>query len=291
MITGSLVALVTPFQADGRVDFDALERLVEWHVQQGTHGLVVVGTTGEASTLSNAELFSVIERVVLIAAGRIKVIAGTGANATPKAIELTQRAADLGVDACLVVTPYYIKPTQAGMIQHYTAIADAVDVDIILYNVPGRTGVDLSNESVLQLSKHRRIVGIKDATGDVERGRSLIQAIAPNFAVYSGDDATAIELVLAGAKGNISVTANVCPRTMSKAIEAALEGNRSAAKAFDRPMTALHSELFVESNPIPVKYAVAKLGLCENVLRAPLTPLAEEYKNNVDAAIAESTEH
>lgn len=291
MISGSLVALITPFQADGSVDFEALDRLVEWHIDQGTHGIVVVGTTGEAATLTNEELLSVISRCVAKANGRVPVIAGTGANATPKAIELTRQAAEAGVDACLVVTPYYIKPTQRGMHAHFTAIADACDIDVILYNVPGRTGVDLQNATVLELSRHPRIVGIKDATGDVDRGAELTSLVSDDFAVYSGDDATALELIAHGAKGNISVTANVQPKLMSKAVEAALSGDRDLANTINARLIRLHSDLFVESNPIPVKYAVSQLGLCANELRLPLTPLDDQYKNKIDEALKAAVDH
>lgn len=275
MIVGSLVALVTPMNEDGSVNWESLAQLVEWHVAEGTHGIVAVGTTGESPTLAVDEHLRVIQAVIDVAAGRLKVIAGTGANSTREAIELTQEAAILGADAVLLVTPYYNKPTQEGLYQHYKAIAEAVNTPQILYNVPGRTGVDMKNETVVRLAGIPNIIGIKDATGDLVRGEALIQGLGDRMAVYSGDDATAIELILKGAKGNISVTANVTPRAMALACEAALRGDAAEAREHNASMEPLHSVLFIESNPIPVKWALARMGRIPYGLRLPLTQLSE----------------
>jgi len=229
-IQGSIVAIVTPMFEDGGVDWKSLEKLVEWHIQQGTHSIVAVGTTGEASTLSMEEHTQVIREVIRVANKRIPIIAGTGANSTREAIELTKAAKELGADAALLVTPYYNKPTQEGLYQHYKAIAEAVDIPQILYNVPGRTGVDMQNETVIRLADIKNIVGVKDATGDVPRGQALIEGLNGKIAVYSGDDETAWELILLGAKGNISVTANVAPKQMSDICEAALAGDNKSTK-------------------------------------------------------------
>ena len=231
MILGSLVALVTPMNLDGSVDWAALKALVEWHVAEGTHGIVAVGTTGESATLDVDEHLAVVRAVIETAAGRLKIIAGTGANSTREAITLTRAAADLGADAVLLVTPYYNKPTQEGLYQHYKAIADAVQIPQILYNVPGRTGVDMHNATVARLAGTPNIVGIKDATGDLVRGQELISLVGDRMAVYSGDDATAIELILLGGKGNISVTANVAPGVMAKGCNDALAGRADEARA------------------------------------------------------------
>lgn len=286
MISGSIVALLTPMHRGSlEVDWDALKKLVDWHVEQGTNSIVAVGTTGESATLSVAEHAEVIRVVVEQAAGRIPVIAGTGANSTSEAIELTQAAAEAGADACLLVTPYYNKPTQEGLYLHYKAIADAVDIDQILYNVPGRTACDMLPETVLRLSEIDNIIGIKEATGDLERARQIIDSCPEDFAVYSGDDATARELMLLGGHGDISVTANVAPKLMSEMCAAALAGDAEQALALDSKLSALHSSLFVEANPIPVKWAVAELGLMANVLRLPMTPLSESHHKEVRAAM------
>ena len=286
MISGSIVALLTPMhQGTLEVDWDALKKLVDWHIEQGTNSIVAVGTTGESATLSVAEHAEVIRVVVEQAAGRIPVIAGTGANSTSEAIELTQAAAEAGADACLLVTPYYNKPTQEGLYLHYKAIADAVDIDQILYNVPGRTACDMLPETVLRLSEIDNIIGIKEATGDLERARQIIDSCPVDFAVYSGDDATARELILMGGQGDISVTANVAPKLMSEMCAAALAGDADTAEALDSKLAALHSSLFVEANPIPVKWAVAELGLMSNVLRLPMTPLSESHHDEVRAAM------
>lgn len=276
MITGSIVALVTPMKPDNLdVDWDALDRLVEWHIEQGTHALVAVGTTGESATLSVDEHSRVIKAVVEVSNGRIPVIAGTGANCTREAIELTEAAKEAGADACLLVTPYYNKPTQEGLYQHYKAIAEAVDIDQILYNVPGRTACDLLPETALRLSKIANIVGIKEATGDLERAKFLIDSATPDFAIYSGDDHSARKLMLLGGHGDISVTANVAPKMMSQMCEAALNGHAEQALTIDSQLLPVHDAMFVESNPIPVKWAVAELGLIDHAIRLPLTKLSE----------------
>ncbi|MBA4151054.1 MAG: 4-hydroxy-tetrahydrodipicolinate synthase [Acinetobacter sp.] len=288
MIIGSLVALVTPMQDDGQVDWLALTQLVEWHVAAGTHGIVAVGTTGESPTLAVDEHLAVIRTVVEVAAGRLAVIAGTGANSTREAIELTAAAAQIGVDAALLVTPYYNKPTQEGLYQHYKAIAEAVPLPQILYNVPGRTGVDMQNATVARLLGVPNIVGIKDATGNVDRGIELIGLLGDQMAVYSGDDATAIELILNGAKGNISVTANVTPDLMAQACEAALAGDADRAHAISNQLAELNQVLFIESNPIPVKWALAEMGRIGLGIRLPLTVLSEAAQPRVRAALQAS---
>ncbi|TPE55484.1 4-hydroxy-tetrahydrodipicolinate synthase [Maribrevibacterium harenarium] len=285
MITGSLVALITPMTDSGDVDKVKLDDLVEFHIANGTHGIVAVGTTGESATLTYDEHADVIRQVVTKVAGRVPVIAGTGANSTHEAIDLTKRAKEAGADACLLVTPYYNKPTQEGLFQHFKAIAEAVDIPQILYNVPGRTACDMSNETTLRLSKLNNIVGIKDATGDLERGKALIEQAPEDFAVYSGDDATAVGLMLLGGKGNISVTANVAPKQVAQAAEAALAGNSELAREIDGGISPLHSNLFLESNPIPVKWACAELGLCGFGIRLPLTPLSDVHHEAVRQAL------
>lgn len=248
-IQGSIVAIVTPMFEDGSVDWKGLEKLVEWHIAEGTNSIVAVGTTGEASTLSMSEHTQVIKEIIRVANKRIPIIAGTGANSTREAIELTQEAKELGADAALLVTPYYNKPTQEGLYQHYKAIAEAVDLPQILYNVPGRTGVDMANETVIRLADIPQIVGIKDATGDVARGAALIEGLAgKNMTVYSGDDATAYELMGHGAKGNISVTANVAPKVMSEVCAAAIAGDAARAEELNAQVANLHNILFCESN-------------------------------------------
>lgn len=279
IIQGSIVAIVTPMFEDGTVDWKGLEKLVEWHIEQGTNSIVAVGTTGEASTLSMEEHTQVIKEIIRVANKRIPIIAGTGANSTREAIELTKEAKELGADAALLVTPYYNKPTQEGLYQHYKAIAEAVDLPQILYNVPGRTGVDMDNETVIRLADIPQIVGIKDATGDVPRGAALIEGLkGKNMVVYSGDDATAYQLIAKGAKGNISVTANVAPKQMSEVCAAALSGDQAQAESMNNQVANLHNILFCESNPIPVKWALYEMGLIGTGIRLPLTPLAEQYR-------------
>lgn len=288
MITGSLVALITPMKLDGSIDKQKLDELVEYHIAQGTHGIVAVGTTGESATLTYDEHADVIRQVVEKVNGRVPVIAGTGANSTHEAIDLTQRAKEAGADACLLVVPYYNRPTQEGMYLHFKAIAEAVDIPQILYNVPGRTVADMSNETTLRLASISNIVGIKDATGNLERGKELIANAPEGFAVYSGDDPTAVDLILLGGKGNISVTANIAPAAVAKAAELALAGDADAAHAVDNGIKALHSALFVEPNPIPVKWAAAQLGLCDMSIRLPLTELSASFHDAVNEALVVS---
>ncbi|MEA3639330.1 MAG: 4-hydroxy-tetrahydrodipicolinate synthase [Lamprobacter sp.] len=288
MIRGSIVALVTPMSADGEVDGEALERLVDLHVQAGTAAIVAVGTTGESATLDEAEHCDVLARTVAAAAGRLPVIAGTGANSTTEAIRLTQCAAETGADAALLVTPYYNKPTQAGLIAHYQCIADAVDIPQILYNVPGRTACDLLPATASTLAKHPRIVGIKDATGDLTRLPELRRGCGPDFAIYSGDDATGCELMLQGGDGVISVTNNVAPVQMAQLCELALAGQRSQALALNARLDPLHQNLFVESNPIPVKWALHEMGLIETGIRLPLTWLSETHHALVRQALIDA---
>jgi 4-hydroxy-tetrahydrodipicolinate synthase len=285
-IQGSIVAIVTPMFEDGSVDWKGLEKLVEWHIEQGTNSIVAVGTTGEASTLSMAEHTQVIKEIIRVANKRIPIIAGTGANSTHEAIELTQEAKELGADAALLVTPYYNKPTQEGLFQHYKTIAEAVELPIILYNVPGRTGVDMQNETVIRLADIKNIVGIKDATGDVPRGQELIAGLAgKDMVVYSGDDATAYQLIQHGAKGNISVTANVAPKEMSEICAVALAGDAAKAEELNSKVAVLHDVLFCESNPIPVKWALHQMELIGTGIRLPLTPLAEQYRTPLREAL------
>jgi len=286
MIIGSIVALVTPMLPETEaIDYPALRRLVDWHQAAGTAAIVAVGTTGESPTLSVEEHLRVIEVCVEQAAGRLPIIAGTGANSTSEAIELTAGARERGADACLLVTPYYNKPTQEGLYLHHRAIAEAVDIAQVLYNVPGRTGCDMLPDTVVRLAQIPNIVGIKEATGDLERARDLVARCPEDFAVYSGDDATAMDLMLLGGKGNIGVTANVAPEQMRDLCDAALAGDRVRAEAINDRLLALHRALFLESNPIPVKWAVAELGLMADVIRLPLTPLSPGLRARVREAM------
>lgn len=286
MIRGSIVALITPMDADGGIDDASLARLVELHVSQGSAAIVAVGTTGESATLDEAEHCAVIARVVELAAGRLPVIAGTGANSTREAIALTRCAKEAGADAALLVTPYYNKPTQEGLYLHHRAVAEAVAIPQILYNVPGRTACDMQPETVIRLSQVANIVGIKEATGDLERVRRIRAGCGADFALYSGDDATACDFMLLGGDGVISVTANLAPRLMSQMCEAALAGDRDRAHALNEWLDPLHRDLFVQSNPIPVKWGAAELGLCQRGIRLPLTWLSDEYHDRVRAAMA-----
>lgn len=288
MITGSIVAIVTPMHADGSLDLDGMRRLVDYHVQEGTDAIVVVGTTGESPTVSVEEHHQLIEITVKQAAGRIPVIAGAGANATAEAIELTRFAKQAGADAVLSVVPYYNKPTQEGLYLHFKAIAEAVDIPVILYNVPGRTVADLSNETALRLAQIPNIVGIKDATGNIDRGNELIARAPMDFAVYSGDDASACSLLLNGGKGNISVVANVAPRLMHEMCAAALAGDLAKAREIHFRLLPLHRQLFCEANPIPVKWACQQLGLIGEGIRLPLTPLSAECHDRVRGALRQS---
>lgn len=274
-IEGSIVALVTPMHVDGSVDWEALQRLVEWHIEQGTHGIVSVGTTGESPTLNWGEHIQVITKTVEHAAGRIPVIAGTGANSTQEALEWTREAAECGADASLQVAPYYNRPSQEGMYQHFRTIAEAVEIPIILYNVPGRTASDISNATALRLAEIENITGIKDATGDMARGAELINASPEGFSVYSGDDVTALELMKLGGKGDISVSANVAPALMSQMCQFALEGNFSSAEEIDLKLQALHTGLFIEPSPCASKWALEQMGLIEGGIRLPIIPLTE----------------
>ncbi len=291
MFHGSMVALVTPMQADGAIDDDGLRGLIEFHIANGTDAIVAVGTTGEASTLDHDEHCGLIKRVVELAAGRVPVIAGTGSNSTTEAIELTRCAMKAGADACLLVTPYYIKPTQEGLYRHFKAVAEAVPVPQILYNVPGRTAVDMQVDTVDRLADIGNIVGIKDATGNLERGKELIARCGDRMDIYSGDDATAMELILLGAKGDISVTANVAPRAMHDMCAAALAGDRARAEAANAPLLALHKNLFVEANPIPVKWALYAMGLIPPGIRLPLTMLSEHHHETVRQALKQAGVH
>ncbi len=288
MIQGSLVAIVTPMHADGSLDLPGLRKLIDWHVAEGTDGIVIVGTSGESPTVSVEEHCQLIKLAVDHTAGRIPIIAGSGGNSTAEAIKLTQFAKEVGADASLQVVPYYNRPTQEGMYQHFRKIAEAVDLPIILYNVPGRTVADMSNDTILRLSKIPNIVGIKDATGNIGRGTDLIRLADPSFAVYSGDDPTAMALMLCGGKGNISVTANVAPRAMHELCVAAMEGNLKAAIALNNRLLPLHNKLFCEPNPVPVKWAMTEMGLMGPGIRLPLVALGEEFHATVREALRES---
>lgn len=283
---GSLVALITPMDDGGAVDYQALSRLIEHHVDSGTHAIVSVGTTGESATLNVDEHLAVIEHTVKSVGGRIPVIAGTGANSTEEAILLTKEAEALNADGALLVVPYYNKPTQEGLYQHFKAIANAVDIPQILYNVPGRTVADMSNQTIARLADIDNIVACKDATGNLARGKELLAMCGDKLSVLSGDDPTALQYMRLGARGDISVTANVAPSLMSQMCEAALNGDFKRAEALDEKLQLLHRDLFLESNPIPVKYAVSKLGYTTNTLRLPLTPLSENLQATVDVAMS-----
>ena len=285
MLTGSMVAMVTPMNGDGSIDWAGLERLIEHHVDQGTDAIVSVGTTGESATLNHGEHAEVIERTVKAVAGRIPVIGGTGSNSTEESIALTRTAQQAGVSACLLVVPYYNKPPQEGLYQHFRSIAEAVSVPQILYNVPGRTGVDMANDTTLRLSEIDNIVGIKDATNDLDRGADLIRRCPDDFAVYSGEDGTACRLMLAGGKGTISVSANAAPRLMHEMCTAAVAGDEETALQLDGQLRNLHAAMFVQSNPIPAKWAVCQQGLIGGGIRLPLVVLDDEYHDTVRAAM------
>jgi 4-hydroxy-tetrahydrodipicolinate synthase len=288
MFQGSMVALVTPMREDGSLDPEALRALVEWHVENGTDAIVAVGTTGESATLDEKEHCGVIRQVVEQAAGRVPVIAGTGANATTEAIALTRCAKEAGADACLLVTPYYNKPPQEGLYRHFEAVARAVAIPQILYNVPGRTACDLLPETVERLSRIPNIVGIKEATGNLDRAREVLERCGDGFDLYSGDDGTARELMLLGGKGDISVTANVAPRAMHEMCAAALAGDRGRAEALDAKLAPLHKALFVQANPIPVKWALAQMGLIPAGIRLPLVPLDAAHHEAVRGALRQA---
>jgi 4-hydroxy-tetrahydrodipicolinate synthase len=288
MIKGSIVAIVTPMHADGSLDYASLDGLIDWHIAEGTNGIVIVGTTGESATVTVEEHCALIKHCVDRVAGRIPVIAGSGGNSTAEAINLTRYAKEAGADATLQVVPYYNRPTQEGMYQHFKAIAEAVDLPVILYNVPGRTVADMSNETVLRLAAVKNIVGIKDATGNIGRGIDLLRQIPAGFAVYSGDDPTAMSLMMAGGHGNISVTANVAPRAMAELCAAAMGGDFARAIAINNKVFPLHQKLFVEPNPVPVKWALAEMGRMPAGIRLPLVPLAEQFHGEVRAALADA---
>lgn len=288
MFTGSLVALVTPMLPDGSLDMPRFRALVDWHVEQGTDGLVIVGTTGESPTVGLEEHCELIGTAVEQAAGRIPVIAGTGANSTAEAIELSRCAKRAGAAAGLSVAPYYNKPTQEGLYQHFRAIAEAVELPLILYNVPGRTVADISNDTALRLAQVPGIVGIKDATGNIERGSDLIKRAPASFAVYSGDDASGMVLMLLGGKGVISVTANVAPKLMHEMSVAALSGELARAREINYRLLGLHQKLFVEANPIPVKWALAEMGHIDGGIRLPLVPLSATYHDTLRVALREA---
>jgi len=280
-----MVALVTPMHADGSVDWDGLTHLVDWHIEQGTQGIVAMGTTGESATLGFREHDEVIERVVEIVDQRVPVIAGTGGNATDEAIRLTRHASRVGADACLLVCPYYNKPTQEGLYRHFHAIAMAVDIPQVLYNVPSRTGVDLLPETVARLADIDNIVALKEAKGSVERVHELIERVPDSLAIYSGEDPVAMETMLVGGKGVISVTANVAPKHMRAMCDAALAGDRIKAETLDADLQPLHAAVFLESNPIPVKWALAQMGHIPDGIRLPLTPLSERFHQPVRDAL------
>jgi 4-hydroxy-tetrahydrodipicolinate synthase len=285
MFTGSMVAIVTPMFEDGRVDYDALERLVDFHLESGTDVIIPAGTTGESATLDHKEHCEVIKRVVDQVNGRVPVVGGTGANSTWEAISLTQCAADAGADACLLVTPYYNKPTQEGLYQHYRKIAEEVDIPQILYNVPGRTACDMQPETVIRLAAIDNIVGVKEASGDMSRGIQIKQACGDDFMVVTGEDAQAMESILAGGQGVISVTANVAPRLMHEMCMAALAGDRKKAEEINAKLAELHRTLFIESNPIPAKWSLCEMGLISAGIRLPLTQLDEQYHDEVRNAL------
>jgi len=285
MLQGSFVAIVTPMHEDGALDLNALRSLIDFHVDQGTDGIVIVGTTGESPTVDFDEHCLLIRTAVEHTAGRIPVIAGTGANSTREAIELTKQAKKLGADAALLVTPYYNKPTQAGLYQHYRAVAEAVDIPQIIYNVPSRTACDIANDTTLHLAQIPNIVGIKDATGAIERGTDLLLRSPEDFAVYSGDDASCLSLMLLGGHGVISVTANVAPMLMHEMCVVAMAGDAIKARAINAKLFALHQKLFVEANPIPVKWVLQEMGLIGAGIRLPLAPLSPQHYDTLRGAI------
>ena len=290
-LKGSIVALVTPMDSDGDINWQGLKDLIEWHISSNTAGLVIVGTTGESATLDVAEHVQIIERSVGIAEGRVKIIAGTGANSTKEAIYLTNSAKSAGADAALLVTPYYNKPTQEGLLKHYMLVADEVDMPQILYNVPSRTGCDLMNETVLRLASHKNIVGLKDATGDLGRSNELINMLdkegLKTFLLYSGDDPTATNFMLNGGDGTISVTANIVPKIISDICDFASKGYSDEARKLDSQLKELNEILFIESNPIPIKWMLNRIGRITDGIRLPLTTLNEIYHTDVEKILKE----
>ncbi|QBQ97809.1 4-hydroxy-tetrahydrodipicolinate synthase [Paraburkholderia pallida] len=287
-LRGSIPAIVTPMHEDGSLDLPAFRKLIDWHVEEGTDAIVVVGTSGESATLDVEEHILMVKTAVEHAAGRMPIIAGAGGNSTAEAIELTKHAKSVGAQASLQVVPYYNKPTQEGMYRHFATIAEAVDLPVLLYNVPGRTVADMSNETILRLAQVPGIVGVKEATGNIDRAAHLIKHAPEGFKIFSGDDPTAIALMLLGGHGNISVTANVAPRQMSELCRAALEGDAKTARAIHLRLLSLHKNLFIESNPIPVKWALQELGRIEGGIRLPLTPLDARYHDVVRTALREA---
>jgi 4-hydroxy-tetrahydrodipicolinate synthase len=287
-IAGSIVALVTPMLEDGSIDYAGLRKLIDWHIAEGTNCLGVVGTTGESPTVSIEENCEVIRVSVEHAKGRIPIMAGTGANSTSEAIELSRYALKVGADCTLSVVPYYNKPSQEGIYQHFKKIAEAVDIPMVLYNVPGRTVADMQAPTALRLAKIPGIVGIKEATGEIDRAAYLIKHAPSGFSIYSGDDGTAIALMLLGGHGNVSVTANVAPRAMSELCKAALAGDAKKASAIHMKLVELHQALFVEPSPAPAKWAMARLGLCGSALRLPITPLTASAQATVEQAMREA---
>jgi len=288
MLKGSLVAIVSPMFEDGSLDLDAFRRLVDWHIAEGTGGIVVVGTTGESPTVDFEEHTLLIKTAIEQAAGRVPVIAGTGANSTREAIDLQAFAKKAGADICLSVVPYYNRPTQEGLYRHFRAIAEAVDIPMIVYNVPGRTVCDMHNDTALRLAQVPNIVGIKDATGNLERGADLVRRAPKGFAIYSGDDATALALTLMGGDGVISVTANVAPRLMHDMCEAAFAGDLARARAVNNKLLGLHRHLFVEANPIPVKWVLQQMDLIRGGIRLPLTPLSSSFHDLLRGAMEQA---
>ena len=288
MIKGSIVAIVTPMFEDGSLDKDGLRKLIDWHVEEGTDGIVIVGTTGESATVTPEEHVELIKLAVDHVAGRIPVIAGSGGNSTAEAIALTRAAKEVGADASLQVVPYYNRPTQEGMYRHFKAIAEAVELPIILYNVPGRTVADMSNETIARLAPIDNIVGVKDATGNIGRGIELLKMVDKSFAVYSGDDPTAMALMFCGGAGNISVTANVAPRAMHELCAAAMAGDIAKAVEINNRVLELHAKLFVEPNPVPVKWALTEMGKMPAGLRLPLAPLSAPFHDTVRTALRQA---
>jgi 4-hydroxy-tetrahydrodipicolinate synthase len=288
MLKGSIVAIVSPMHEDGSLDLDALRRLIDWHIAEGTDGIVAVGTTGESPTVDYEEHCQLIRASVQHVAGRVPVIAGTGGNSTAEAIELQAFAKKAGADQCLSVVPYYNKPTQEGLYRHFKAIAEAVDIPTILYNVPGRTVCDMQNDTVLRLAQVPGIIGLKDATGNLERGADLVRRIPKGFALYSGDDGTALSLMLLGGDGVISVTANVAPRLMHELCIAAIAGDLSKARTINNRLLGLHRHLFVEGNPIPVKWVLQEMGMIKGGIRLPLTPLSSSFHDLLRGAMEQA---
>jgi 4-hydroxy-tetrahydrodipicolinate synthase len=287
MITGSLVAIVTPMHADGSLDIPGLRKLIEWHINEGTDGIVIAGTTGESSTVTVEEHLELIRVTVEQANKRIPIIAGSGGNSTQEAINLTKFAKEVGADASLQVVPYYNKPTQEGMYQHFKKIAESVDIPIILYNVPGRTVADMSNETIVRLAQIPNIVGVKEASGNIGRDIELLSMVPADFAVYSGDDLSAMALMLCGGQGNISVTANVVPRAMHELCVAAMRGDGAKARLINQPLIPLHQKLFLEPNPVPVKWALSEMGLISTGIRLPLVSFSSQYHETLAKTLQE----